>query len=654
MVINNHWLLNVGLEDLLEGMGEIKKVNYNELYKDAQVLVFGDTNHTNSGIMGNFAEELEDLRYSGVKYLAIELPDNYQKGIDKFNRTGGLEYVQNLLESTKNPVRMKQLFLEAYKNNIEIVAIDMPEEKQEKFDKEKRDIERGIYMGKKISELARNNEKIVAYVGAAHLEKNQIPSQLKGIKLRKIAMYTENQLDLRNPTFDSPHIGIAFGQYAPPSQAMEMKGIKEKVYVELDGNKFGFDGFIYFPRKSLIKKKIIATNNFKSIPENQGLVVYPESLQEIFKKELSSQFIEINFENYVEPDVRNWEETNKEKIFYAISNFEGLSDTQKLFLAVMLENYVRRSTRHGGGSIVRIEFDPELQAFGIDTVDTFGYEYVKGTPTFHREVTISTLLSYFGKELDEILVKDVKEIPKTEIKPADNFESMYKFVLFLSTKATHPEYIKIKQDADDEYKIFITKNGIYDAITKLDVTDFKLNNLERKLLNLLDLDTEESYEIYRFIPDVLSVLDESKRKPRYIKDLEKKLYNKINDDLQHKDMYRRRKEGKRLIENYLCNLKHVDKSALEEFANEMINYFNSNIKFVRELKSELKNHPKLYEKVKNYHPNYPFELKCSNCIDNVLRIYNKEIKEWEKFKREIIDYEDKNVVYPRLEIKEKY
>jgi len=171
----------------------------------------------------------------------------------------------------------------------------------------------------------------------------------------------------------------------------------------------------------------------------------------------------------------------------------------------MLENYVRTTMRHGGGSILNIEFEPETQAFGIDTVDTFGYKFNPNADyaglARHREVTLDTLLTHFG--FKDIVIKNIQDIPKTDIRPnPDKPDSAVNLILMLSAYATNPERLKV---CSDELRILRNKNNREDYIASIKIDDFELNELEDALLNFTKNTGMECYNyggaLYRCIWD---------------------------------------------------------------------------------------------------------------------------------------------------------
>lgn len=54
-----------------------KKTDFNEIYKNTNIVVFGDTNHSKEGIIGGFAGSISDLKKSGVDILCVEIPKNF-------------------------------------------------------------------------------------------------------------------------------------------------------------------------------------------------------------------------------------------------------------------------------------------------------------------------------------------------------------------------------------------------------------------------------------------------------------------------------------------------------------------------------------------------------------------------------------------------
>lgn len=456
-------------------------VDYNGLFGDSQVLVLGDTDHRQHAMLGGLEAEMRGIKEAGVNDVAFEIPDGkeYMRSNGAFYATGDVSHIRWIGEQSRTPVRLTRFLKRAYEEDIRVHFVDMSEENYNpNWTNEQESEQRGIHMGKRIADIAKQSgRRVVAIVGYAHLDNKQIPDQLdkQRVSYKKIGLVSAGQ--------PLPMMMIQHMYELGASEAVKNEGLHDKVgTVNLD-RAYGLDAFIHFSRVQLVD------------PNGKGVSGSP--LLETSAKSISSEGTLVplqsganltalisDMRHSVEPSCYEWEETNAQKIFQFVGRMNGLSGGQELYLGIILENYVRLTMRHGGGSICKMEYDPEARAFGIDTVDTGGYplnpDADYGSLARHREVTLDTLLNQYG--FSELAVNRVEDLPQTNVRPnPDKPESAYKLLLLASTYATDPERIMFKGGWCGIDSIVVAHKDKNSYIVKLGVEDFDLSDVESRL-----------------------------------------------------------------------------------------------------------------------------------------------------------------------------
>ncbi len=505
-------------------------IDYEGLFKDNQVVLLGDTNHNQHGMLGGITAELENMREAGVKHIAFEIPDGkqYTESLENFYATGDVSHIKWIAEQTRTPVRLTRFLKRAYDLNIQVHFVDLDSsQRKPEWDYRQECEERGIHMGKRVAELAiQTGDKIISFTGYGHFNNNQIPHQLddQSIRYKKLALVSAGQAALG--IIDTHFISMG------ATRAVSFEGLSQKVGTVYFGNEdYGLEGFIHLPRVSLIKKNPEGTVTLlparDQVNPNEGAIVP-------LKSGINLPALSIDMVHEIEPSSHNWESTNNEKVFQFVDSMQGLSDGQKLYLGIMLETYIRTSMRHGGGSVSNIEYDPESEAFGIDTIDTCGYPVKPGVDygsrARHREVTLNTLLNQHG--FNELIVKNLEDLPETDVQPNLNTAgSAYKLLILASAYARDPERIKIHfSDAHGgTQSVAVTDRTGRNYLVKIGIEDFELSKVEKRLLVLGDRVTEV-YELSDYLFG--SILDTEKEflDPR---DAYKEAFGSIEDLLKH-------------------------------------------------------------------------------------------------------------------------
>ena len=219
--------------------------DYNELYRDSSVILFGDSDHRNKNSSGGLAKQMQKLKDARVEYLCIELSrdDKDVSYVEKFNKTGDVSLVDYIIERTKTPESIGRLFKSAFEAGIQLYLIDLPEEVRNNYRwiPDMRTFRRSEYMGEMISKLSKENpnSKIAVFCGLAHLVDCHIPSVLSknNIRYKKVAVIPAGPREMTNK--ELPRL--------PAAQAVSRCN-KEDItgYVSLKGA-YNLDGFIYFP-----------------------------------------------------------------------------------------------------------------------------------------------------------------------------------------------------------------------------------------------------------------------------------------------------------------------------------------------------------------------------------------------------------------------
>lgn len=456
-------------------------IDYNSLFGNGQVLVLGDTDHRQHAVLGGLESEMRSMKEAGVNDVAFEMPDGkkYLESLEAFYATGDVSPIRWICEQTRTPVRLVRFLKRAYEEGIRVHFVDLPEEEYDPNWNHKQESEqRGIHMGKRIADIAKQSgRRVVAIAGYAHLDNKQIPDQLdeQGVSYKKIGLVSAGQ--------PLPMMIIQHTYELGASEAVRNEGLYDRVgTVNLDGT-YGLDAFIHFSRVQLVDPNGKEVNGEPSV-ETSVKAISSEGALVPLQSGANLTALISDMRHDVEPESSLWEKTNMQKIFQFINRMYGLSNGQKLYLGIMLENYVRLTLRHGGGSIFKMEYDPEARAFGVDTVDTYGYPMSPdadyGSLARHREVTLETLLNQFG--FSELVVKRVEDLPRTNVRPnPDKPESAYKVLLLASTYATDPERILLKGGWLGVESIIVAHKDKQSYIVNLGVDDFALSNVESML-----------------------------------------------------------------------------------------------------------------------------------------------------------------------------
>ncbi len=460
-------------------------IDFNGLYKDAKVLLLGDTDHRQHAMLGALVPEISAMRQAGVSDIALEISrgEKELRSLESFYETGDIENIRWIAENTRTPVRLIRFLKACREQRINVHFVDLPAKCYDPgWSTKDRDEQRGIYMGSKIAEIAYNCKgKEAAISGLGHLDDKEIPGQLvlQKVSYRKIGLVAAGQ---PSPLFYA-HTFIGIGA----ADAVREKGLHDKLgTVYLDGD-FGLDAFIHLPRVQLVGPE-------KSQPKIDGpQPVYAEGALVPLMQGAQLPALSSDMRDMIDPSCYTWEDTNAEKIFQFTDGLRGLSPGQQLYLGIMLENYVRMSMHNSGGSIVRMEYDPESRAFGVDTIDACGYNIPSGVDLGilqrHREVTLETLCSEFG--FDELAVRNIEDLPKTDIRPnPEKPESAYKLLLLLSAYANDPARISCMQDG-----IMINdKDGSY-PIAKLSLSEFALSEAEARLSAISEMIAKDAFSL---------------------------------------------------------------------------------------------------------------------------------------------------------------
>ena len=505
-------------------------VDYNRLFGDSQVLVLGDTDHRQHAVLGGLESEMRGMKEAGVNNVTFEMPEGkkYLESLETFYATGDVSHIRWICEETETPVRLLRFLKRSYEEGIRVHFVDMPEENYSSdWSKEQKSEQRGVHMGRRTAEIAKQiGERIIEFAGYAHLETNQIPGQLnmQGVSYKKVGLVSAGQ---PLPMF----LIQSFYEMGVP-EAVRYEGLQDKIgTVNLNGA-YGLDAFLHFSRVQLIDSNgggMMGTpllETVDGVSPSEGAIVPLQS-----GANLTALISDMR--HMVEPNSNRWEETNTGKVFQFVDRMNGISNGQKLYLGIMLENYVRTTMRHGGGSICKMEYDPKERAFGIDTVDTFGYpmnpcaDY--GSLARHREVTLETLLNQFG--FSELAVSKVEDLPQTKVRPnPDKPESAYKLLLLASTYATDPERIMLKGGWCGVESVVVMHKDGDSYIVKLEIDDFELSGVESWLSRI----DKQMYITHNLSGDMIYAVMQAQRgvpprqkfRPFYNKKLDK-----LNEDL---------------------------------------------------------------------------------------------------------------------------
>jgi len=366
-------------------------IDYNSLFGDSQVLVLGDTDHGQHSVLGGLESEMQSMKKAGVNDIAFEMPDSqkYVESLELFYATGDVSHIREISEQTRTPVRLIKFLKRAYDEEVRVNFVDLSEEDYDPcWNDEQKYEQRGVYMGKRIADIAKQSEgRVVAFVGYAHLEDKQILDQLdeQGVSYKKLGLVSAGQPAHMFPAHTFWGMGA--------SEAVRCEGLQDKVGTVYLDSAYGLDAFIHFSRVQLVDPNGKRVSGTPLLEASAGASPSERAIVPL-QSGVNLPAILFDMRHMVEPSAHKWEENNNRKIFQFVDSMNGLSGGQKLYLGIMLENYVRLTMDHGGGSICRMEYDPEARAFGIDTVDTCGYPMEPdgdyGSLARHREVTLDT------------------------------------------------------------------------------------------------------------------------------------------------------------------------------------------------------------------------------------------------------------------------
>ena len=376
-------LINASTSEIAKEAKSATDFSYSEAFGNSNLLVIGDTDHRNAKIVGSLANSTEDMAAAGVKRLLIELPRDPEiiSAIAELNGNGSTDGLSNILDKhSRNPLQLLRLLVEAHKNGIEVVPIDMPFSLQKNFEDKILAKERGIYMGEEIAKCSAGAEgKTVVFCGLNHLNPDQIPAVMasKSVSYKSAAIFTDDQ---SSSIFDSSLIKLGVCTY------VEIQNRKNKdTLIELAGS-YGINSILYLKWQPIGHQ---AAGSGES--QNNYLKLESGALKDI----------RADFSDSVEPDSKLWKNSNFEKIVKTIEMFgDSLNEFQKFYLSISMYTYLNSTMRNGGGSIVDINYDSNDKAFKMRSVDTFHYKYSKdadyGASMRYREVTMGMLLSQYG------------------------------------------------------------------------------------------------------------------------------------------------------------------------------------------------------------------------------------------------------------------
>ncbi len=537
----------------------VSPIDYRALFSKTQVLLFGDTNHAQHGVMGGFSKQMALLADAGVSVLGFEIPrgKSYLDAFEIFNATGNTESIRWVAEQTRTPVRFRRLCEASYRAGIQLYCLDMPhEERNPNWDPDSESEQRGKYMGSQIAQIAKQTKtNLPILVGYAHLVHNQIPSHLERerISYKKIGVVTAGQHDLSR-------FSIGF-QCNPAVEAVHRCGFQNQTgYVPLNG-RFNIDGFIHFPRVQLVDEASLTQNGNEKIPAS------PEALIPFQKATLPARPFVMRYTT-LEPQCAQWEETNRRKIFEFVDTFEGLSSSQQVYLGFMLENYVRQSLSHGGGSILQIEYHPNEQAFGIDTVNSFGYAYDDRVDyaglAQHREITLEALSRGYG--FGELAVTNIADLPQTNILPnAEKKDSAYKLMLLLSTYATHRDRICFKGGVFSPSSLVIANKERSNYISEFTLEDFTLSALETQLQGITQRLMEVVEDEHRFLGAVHTISNPLSRTKSPEDAILSKLRHLCNEGEPFMKLYHLNEEYKTRVLHARSELQYLDHDSAYQF-----------------------------------------------------------------------------------------
>jgi hypothetical protein len=474
-------------------------VDFEELFENRSALVLGDTHHGFLGVQRGLAEHIQELAGAGATHLALEIPSN----LDPSD-------ISQIAQQTHIPHRFKQLVEDAQALGMRILFIDMPDsEKDPHWFEEETAFHRGVYMGnfiaKAISEAMADNPKarIVVMTGYGHIENySEIPEQLyrHQIPHRLLAVVSEGQHAFSKLLgIETPFIGLAI---ASAVSTITEKG-RRYGFVDLRGRDFPVEGIIHFPRpqpEAPTAQPIPPQITSMGIEANEGSalrLIEQVSRSPVIAEGQITKPLHLSFNNQVEPHARNWQTTNEEKILALALQLEGLTGGQRLYLAALLYSYARNTGRHSlNGSIVTIGFVPQRQTIELVTVDTAGYPYHPqgdyGSFMQNREISLRTLQEQFGFE--DLFIEDVRQLPSIEISNnPENPLAIPKVVALVLAALKHPERIRLV-GYFLERKTFLTvfyqdlgqaqRPEGFPVLTQLEVSDFHLNEIEHKFLEV--------------------------------------------------------------------------------------------------------------------------------------------------------------------------
>ena len=462
-------------------------VDFQALLADKRVLILGDTHHDFLGIQRGFIEHLSELREAGATHLGMETDADITR-----------ETFDVYAEKTYIPHRLRQLVYESPQNGLGVIFIDMPKaEIASTWSEDETSRNRGIYMGLAIADFLLKNPdaKMVAIVGYAHIkDHDQIPAQLDQYQIpyRLVGVVSEGQRWQESAGFPMPVVSAI----ATASSKENRYG-----YVDLSSFNFDIDGIIHFPfpkpeapsARPLPKDRFLQEIEL-SQPQKLSMILKDQFKEgpEV-KEDQITKPLYINFEDRVDPNVHTWQQTNENKIIEFVSQLEGITNGQKLYLVSLLLSYARNTGRHSlNGSIVKMGFVPNGQFFEIVTVDCCHYPYNPkkdyGSLMSPREISLKTLQDRFGYK--EFFSKDLKDLPEIEIGiNPENPSALFGFVALVLAAITHPERIEVRGGRLYIYYTDVETERDLNAhfrhgpvLTELFVQDFILNDTEQLLM----------------------------------------------------------------------------------------------------------------------------------------------------------------------------
>lgn len=203
------------------------------------------------------------------------------------------------------------------------------------------------------------------------------------------------------------------------------------------------------------------------------------------------QPLHLDFSDCVARSASSWQSTNEQKIIEFVSRLEGLTNGQRMYLALLLFSFAQNTGRHNlSGSIVTMGFVPQRQNFEFSVVDCANSDYDPeadyGARRRTHEISLPTLERRFG--FQDILVKDFQGIGRVDItNAADRPLAIPRLLALVLAVRSHPERVVVDGDALRIYgSNFSTHKDRPPSgmlLTELRVEDFALNEREKAWLD---------------------------------------------------------------------------------------------------------------------------------------------------------------------------